>query len=119
MDFTQSSTGTPYFLSPEICMGNKYNLKADIWMLGCTLYELLTLKKPFNSNNLISLMKTIVKEEVDYSIINRDKYSNKIIYLCKRLLNKDSNLRPIAGDIMDIYLKYNNIIYILYYNIVK
>ncbi len=51
MDYAKSSLGTPYFLSPEICNGNKYNFKTDIWMLGCVLYELCTQKKPFTADN--------------------------------------------------------------------
>jgi NIMA (never in mitosis gene a)-related kinase len=51
MDYAKTSLGTPYFLSPEICSGNKYNFKTDIWMLGCVLYELTCLKKPFEGDN--------------------------------------------------------------------
>lgn len=103
MDFAQSSTGTPYFLSPEICMGCKYNSKSDIWMLGCTIYELMTLKKPFLSNTLIQLMKQIVSKEVDFSIIDLNYYSEAIFNVCKALMNKDPDKRPIASEIMDIY----------------
>ena len=28
------STGTPYYLSPEICEGQPYNHKSDMWSLG-------------------------------------------------------------------------------------
>jgi len=51
MDYAKTSLGTPYFLSPEICSGNKYNFKTDIWMLGCVLYELTCLRKPFEAEN--------------------------------------------------------------------
>jgi len=51
MDYAKTSLGTPYFLSPEICSGEKYNFKTDIWMMGCVLYELTTLKKPFEGEN--------------------------------------------------------------------
>lgn len=51
-DFAKTSLGTPYYLSPEICSGCKYNLKSDIWMLGCLLYELCTLQKPFEGDSL-------------------------------------------------------------------
>lgn len=51
MDYAKTSLGTPYFLSPEICSGNKYNFKTDIWMIGCVLYELTCLKKPFEGEN--------------------------------------------------------------------
>ena len=51
-DFAKTSLGTPYYLSPEICSGKKYNSKSDIWMLGCLLYELCALKKPFEGESL-------------------------------------------------------------------
>ena len=51
LDYAKTSLGTPFFLSPEICSGEKYNFKTDIWMLGCVLYELLCLKKPFEGEN--------------------------------------------------------------------
>jgi len=47
-----TSLGTPYYLSPEICQNKPYNYKTDIWMLGCLLYELCTLKKPFSGANI-------------------------------------------------------------------
>ena len=43
--------GTPYYLSPELCEEKPYNNKSDIWSLGCVLYELCTLKHPFEANN--------------------------------------------------------------------
>jgi NIMA (never in mitosis gene a)-related kinase len=60
MDYAKTSLGTPYFLSPEICSGEKYNFKTDIWMLGCVLYELTTLKKPFEGENFT--VKKIIKK---------------------------------------------------------
>jgi len=45
--FTNTSLGTPFYLSPEICRNSAYNFKTDIWMLGCLLHEICTLDKPF------------------------------------------------------------------------
>jgi NIMA (never in mitosis gene a)-related kinase len=52
MDFAKTSLGTPYYLSPEICMGQKYDYKSDVWMVGCILYEMCTLKRPFEGDSL-------------------------------------------------------------------
>ena len=40
--------GTPYYMAPEVLDGN-YNEKADIWSLGCVLYEMCTLRHPFEA----------------------------------------------------------------------
>jgi len=50
--------GTPYYLSPEICMNKPYDSKNDMWALGVVLYEMCTLKHPFDaqvrqSNNCV------------------------------------------------------------------
>jgi serine/threonine protein kinase len=37
-------TGTPYYLSPEVCLNQPYTFKSDVWSLGCVLYEMATLR---------------------------------------------------------------------------
>lgn len=39
--------GTPYYVSPEVVKGVKYDFKSDMWSLGCLLYELAMLRSPF------------------------------------------------------------------------
>ena len=31
--------GTPLYMSPELCAGETYNRAADVWALGCVLFE--------------------------------------------------------------------------------
>ena len=45
LNFTQ--TGTPYYASPEIWLDKPYDIKSDVWSLGCVLYEMTTLYPPF------------------------------------------------------------------------
>ncbi len=42
-----SPVGTPMYMAPEQCQGIHYGQRADIWGLGCVLYELLTFKPAF------------------------------------------------------------------------
>lgn len=44
--------GTPYFMPPDVCLGQNYSVKADIWAIGCCIYEISYLKRPFNSEHL-------------------------------------------------------------------
>ena len=36
--FAKTIVGTPYYLSPELCEEKPYNVKSDVWALGCVLY---------------------------------------------------------------------------------
>lgn len=45
--FLSTQTGTPYYASPEVWKDKPYDVKSDIWSLGCVLYELCALTPPF------------------------------------------------------------------------
>lgn len=53
--------GTPYYLSPELVQNKPYNTKSDIWSLGANLYEMCTLKPPFDAPSIQTLILKIVK----------------------------------------------------------
>lgn len=39
--------GTVVYTAPEIHGGERYDMSADVWSLGCVIFEIATLKKPF------------------------------------------------------------------------
>jgi hypothetical protein len=45
--------------SPEILQSQPYGEKADIWAMGCVLYQMATLKPPFFSNNMLTLAQKV------------------------------------------------------------
>ena len=97
--FANTSLGTPFFLSPEICKGEPYNFKSDNWMIGCVLFELMTLELPFTGNNLPNIMNNIIYNPIpDISNLN---YSDELKFLCVNLLKKNMNERINLNDIIN------------------
>lgn len=39
-------------MPPEVCLGKPYDHKADVWAVGVILYEMIMLKKPFESDTI-------------------------------------------------------------------
>ncbi|MCJ8740207.1 hypothetical protein PDJAM_G00056160 [Pangasius djambal] len=59
--YAQTYVGTPYYVSPEIWDNQPYNNKSDIWSLGCVLYELCTLRHPFEARSWKSLILKVCR----------------------------------------------------------
>jgi serine/threonine-protein kinase len=59
---TQSNValGTPHYISPEQLEGRAADKRSDIFSLGVVIYELLTRQKPFQGENISSLMYRIL-----------------------------------------------------------
>lgn len=60
-----TACGTPYFMAPEVCMGKPYDSKADVWAIGVILYELITFRKPFDSDSINGVFEKIKKAPID------------------------------------------------------
>ena len=48
---TQGQLGSPAYMAPEQVRGEDVDARADVWSLGVTLCELLTLRSPFAADN--------------------------------------------------------------------
>merc|ERR1719499_1193934 len=59
--FARTAIGTPYYLSPEICLERPYSFGSDVWALGCCVFEMAALKVPFDAQNLQALVQKIVR----------------------------------------------------------
>ena len=67
LDLTQTdeALGTPRYMSPEQALGGDAPLdgRTDVYSLGATLYEFLTLAPPFAGNDFVDLLRRIADKE--------------------------------------------------------
>ncbi|XP_041828862.1 serine/threonine-protein kinase Nek9 isoform X3 [Melanotaenia boesemani] len=101
-EFSMAETcvGTPYYMSPELCQGAKYNFKSDIWAMGCVLFEVLTLRRTFDATNPLNLCVKIVQGNWTMEV-NSDDYLPALIKLVYECLDQDPAKRPTSEQILD------------------
>ena len=97
LGYTQ--TGTPYYASPEVWKDKPYNLKSDIWSLGCVFYELIMLTTPFKGKSMKDLYEKVKKG--DYPQIP-NYFSPKFQIVIDQILKIKPEDRPNAGDILNM-----------------
>lgn len=63
-DLTQTSMfyGTPLYMSPEQCRGDRLDARSDIYSLGCMIYEVLTGRTPFVGDTALDVMRKHLSE---------------------------------------------------------
>lgn len=126
-DLQKSIKGTYIYMSPEIFNRRGYNSKADIWSLGCILYELCTLQYPFecssNRNNKDEFIQLI---NIPFGALNKSIpsfYPIELYYIILKCLQINPEDRPsidsvLNENIIQDFIKkgiYMNIIFILFY----
>lgn len=82
-------------MAPEVVKGCKYGFKADVWSVGIILYELITLKKPFDGVSVDALFYEIMHKQLDPFI----GVDSNLQMLCNMMLNKDIESRATMQDI--------------------
>ena len=98
-EMKMSRVGTPLYLPPELVKKERYDYKADIWSLGCSLYHLAKTVPPFNDENLIRLGQAIVNEQPPSL---PDCYTDKLFQFVLKLMTKDKHKRPSATEAIDL-----------------
>ncbi|XP_042334466.1 serine/threonine-protein kinase Nek3-like isoform X2 [Sceloporus undulatus] len=96
-DLASTFVGTPYYLSPELCEDLPYSSKADVWALGCVLFEMCALQPPFQALSLLGLFAKIVKGRQGPV---PKCYSIPLHGLICAILQKDPEERPCATTIL-------------------
>lgn len=83
-----SFLGTPAFSSPEQLRGDELDIRSDIYSVGVTLYYLLTGKTPFEADNLVKLLATVLEQPAISPSRVRSEVPNGLAKIVLRCLAK-------------------------------
>jgi serine/threonine-protein kinase len=91
--------GTSYYMAPEqLNETSDSTEKTDIWSLGATLYEIMTLRKFHGSPRTMLKLTNLVNDGPIYSRIPK-VYSSRLIDVTKWLMQKKPEDRPTAAEL--------------------
>ncbi len=97
---TGHALGSPPYMSPEQCRGIVVDKRADVYSMGCLMYEALTGRVPLEGETIVETMykqvhelpKSLTGVEADVRLVER---LEKILF---RALSKDPNNRQQSMD---------------------
>ena len=95
--FAYTQTGTPYYASPEVWRDEPYNVKTDIWSLGCVIYEMCMLRPPFRGSDMDGLYEKVQQGCVEGF---DGVYSRELRECVLRLLCVEPGGRPGCEEIL-------------------
>lgn len=79
--------GTPLYMSPEQCLGQKVDIRSDLYSLGCVLYECLVGKPPFVGSSSLETIMMHVNGAMP-------AFDNKISVQLKSVMLKSLSKKP-------------------------
>ena len=89
MTETGMSLGTPHYMAPEQAMGEKeITPKADVYALGCVLYEMLTAEPPFTGSTAQAIIARVMTEEPRSLTLQRRSIPPHVEAAVERALSK-------------------------------
>ncbi|GAA1895439.1 DEAD/DEAH box helicase [Streptomyces sodiiphilus] len=91
---TGVSVGTARYMAPEQFRAERVSAAADLYALGCILYELLLGRPPFSARTPYELAEQHQHQRPPQLTLVRPDLPAGLVRLVHRLLEKDTDLRP-------------------------
>jgi serine/threonine protein kinase len=93
MTGTGNIVGTADYMSPEQVKGSRVDGRSDVFSAGCMLYELISNRRPFHSDNLMAIFYKITHEEPNFDVIPVGEEYDSLMPVLKKALAKDLDAR--------------------------
>ncbi len=97
--------GTPFYMSPEQCLGNPVEARSDLYSLGALLYEMIAGRPPFNDE----VLSAVIIKHAMVEAPNLEEFAPEIppalAAVVKRLLAKKPEDRPENAAVAKAWLE--------------
>ncbi|MER5336783.1 serine/threonine-protein kinase [Micromonospora sp. NPDC002717] len=98
---TSHTLGTPTYMAPEQALNSSVGPRADLYALGCVLFELLTGNPPYRADTALGLLHRHMNDPIPSVTEHRAGVPDGLVQLVTRLLSKDQQDRP--GSAVEVY----------------
>ena len=100
-EFRTSKKGSPYWMSPQVVLNEKYDTKTDIWSLGITCVELVEGEPPNGEMKPGKVMEKIACSPPKVEeIIDPNEHTDEFIDFVRLCLEVDPSKRPDAAQLL-------------------
>ncbi|MEV4481702.1 serine/threonine-protein kinase [Micromonospora coxensis] len=100
---TGSTLGTPAYIAPEQAAGQQVGPGADLYAVGCILFEMLTGEPPYEATNAVDMLRQHMHAPVPIIIDRRPDVPEDLAHLLLCLLAKSPAERPAtAGEVENL-----------------
>ena len=97
--------GTPGYMAPEQARGSKdVGARADVFALGCVLFECLTGRVAFVGDNVMAVLAKILLEDAPHVRELKPELPEAIDTLVACMLSKHAEQRPASGSALAVAL---------------
>lgn len=101
-----SLTGTPAYMSPEQTLDpNNVDIRADIYSLGVTLFEMLTGAKPYTGSETVDIVKKVMESPVPDPRKRNPQISKACSALVMRMMAKNKDDRHPSAEALNRDIK--------------
>ena len=100
-EYRTSKKGSPYWMSPQVVLNEKYDTKTDIWSLGITCVELVEGEPPNGDLKPGKVMEkiAITPPKVE-DIIDVEEHTDEFIDFVRLCLEINPSKRPTASQLL-------------------
>jgi hypothetical protein len=100
VQLTQTGTllGSPAYMAPELCRGEEPGPAADIYSLGCSLFQVLTGTLPYPGSSSLQLIHRHIGDPLPRLASQRPELA-PLDHLIQACLAKDADQRPTADQL--------------------